>query len=313
MAYNLIAMTDLSIISVTYNPGDKIDRCLNSLASAAEGISFEVFVVDNASQDGTAAHIAEAFPDVHLVANPDNRGFATANNQALALAQGRYLLLLNPDVIAQPGALAAMVNYLESHPEVGIVGPRVLHPDNQVALTAYPSFTPMVILWQYIGLIKIFPFWFYGRYRKACQAATEPFEVAGVQGSCFMFRREVYDQIGGLDEDFFLFSEENDYCDRAEKAGWCIHYLPMARVTHFESSTVSRYTLTRLRHYHISPLLYFRKRGREGAVWALKFGYILEYLVKSFIRLIQVIFKRDDQAAEHLSVYRTVLGEAWRY
>jgi GT2 family glycosyltransferase len=303
----------LSIIIVTYNPGGIIADCLRSLQEGARGLSYEVIVVDNASQDGTPERIAQEYPQAQMIANKDNRGFAAANNQGLALAVGHYVLLLNPDVMVHPGALSAMVAFLEENSAAGIVGPRTFDGEGNVALTARPPYSVVTVLWQYLGLSRLLPNHVYGQYRKACRDADSPFEPAWLQGSCLMLRREVYEQVGGLDEQFFLFAEETDFCDRAAGLGWRVAFIPHAHVTHYESSSVSRYIPIKVRSHHISPLHYFRKRGREGAVWLLKFGYTIELLGKVIIRLAQLVWRRNEELALRVRVYWAVLGESWRY
>ena len=303
----------LSIILVTYNPGALVLDALHSLPDGTGELPIEVIIVDNASQDGTPERVAQEFPEGRLITNADNRGFAAANNQGLAAASGNYILLLNPDVIVHPGALAEMVIYLDKNPDVGLVGPRVFDSEKRVTLTAHVPFSVATILWQYLGLDRLFPNWVYGHYRRGCQYAEGPFEVGWVSGCCLMMRREVYEQIGGLDDGLFLFAEEPDFCGRAAEAGWRTLFLPGASVTHYESSVVSRYTATRVRHYHLSPLYYFRKRGRESAVLALKIGFTLELLVKTVIRLFQMAWRRDEELASRVQTYWDVLGEVWCY
>ena len=307
-------MTDLSIIVVTYNAGDFIIDCLRSLIPALPVPEHaKILVIDNASHDGTPEHVAETFPHIRLIRNPENRGFAAANNQGLALTTGRYIVLLNPDVVVQPDALSLMADFLDQHPNAGIAGPRMLTGDGMVALTAYPPYSVGVILWQYLGLARVFPYAVFGRYRRQCEQAVQPFPVGWVQGSCFMLRREVYEQIGGLDEELFLFAEEPDYCDRAQQAGWETYYVPAAVVTHYESSSVSRFHDVRVRHYHLSPLHYFRKRGKGSAVLALKVGFSLELLAKIGVRLVQGLWDRSKDTASRIRAYRLALGEMWRY
>ena len=297
-------MTDLSIIIVTYNPGPILFDCLSSLPDGAGTLDYEVLVVDNNSTDGVPHAAAEQHPKMRFIFNRDNRGFAGANNQGLELVQGRYLLLLNPDVIVEPVSLQALVEFLEATPSAGIAGPRTLDGSGQVTLTAHTDYKPPVILWQYLGLDRLLPNRVYGRYRRACETAAEPFPVAWVQGCCLLLRRAVYEQIGGLDEEFFLFAEEPDFCDRAQRAGWSTWFIPAARVHHLESTSVKRYHEARIRSYHLSPLHYFRKRGQVGAMGVLKIGFTLELGLKAIVRLSQ----RDG---ERVRVYGRVVRAVW--
>jgi GT2 family glycosyltransferase len=304
-------LVNISIIIVTYNPGTLLFPCLESLAADALGPEHEVILVDNASQDNTIENVRRDFSGIQIIANPNNGGFATAVNQGLALANGKYLLLLNPDAFVKPDTLSTMQSWMENHPDAGITGPRIRDENGHVALTAYPAYTPLIILWQYWGLDRLLPYTIYGRYRARSEQAVKPFEVETVQGSCFMIRREVYEQIGGLDESFFLFCEEPDYCERARSHGWRVFYLPLTEVTHLESSTVSRYTTIRIRSYHLCPLVFFRKRNRPVAVLILKLGFTFELLAKTSIRLIQIIAGRRE-FIEHVSTYLQLIRDIWK-
>lgn len=306
-------MGDLSVVIVTYNPGEVALACLDALYGMEPPPHLDVIVVDNASSDSTVEHLAQNYPDVLVVTNSENRGFAAASNQGVALASGRYVLLLNPDVIVHRGALAEMVAFLEDNPTVGIVGPRTFDGEGQVALTARPPYSVATVLGRYLGLGRLLPNLVWGRHWLACRRASAPFDVGWVQGSCLMLRREVHKQTGGLDEGFFLFAEEADFCERALEAGWRVCFLPTASVTHYESSSVSRYVQTKVRSHHLSPLYYFRKRGRKGAVLALKIGFTVELLMKIVIRLFQMMWHRDEVLRLRVRTYWAVLGESWRY
>jgi GT2 family glycosyltransferase len=302
----------LSIIIVTYNPGPILLDCLRSLPAGVGDLPYEVIVVDNASSDGLVGQAQAAFPQHRYILNDDNCGFAGGNNQGLALASGDYVLLMNPDVVAQSDSLRALVAYLESQPSVGIGGPRTLDRHGHLSLTAHGPYTAFNVLWQYLGLDRLFPHMVYGRYRRASGTATAPFPVAWVQAHCLMLKRAVYEQVGGLDEGFFLFCEDPDLCDRAAQIGWETHFLPGAVVHHVESSSVSRYPERRIRAYHLSPLHYFRKRRQQGQVWLLKVGFTLELLLKLFIRLAQGINGRAS-GAPSAGIYWTILQASWRY
>lgn len=302
---------DLSIIIVTYNPGNILYDCLHSLANGVSDLHTEVIVVDNASQDGVVQRAAEQFPHVKFIYNADNKGFAGGNNQGLALASGRHLLLLNPDVIVKPGSLKNLADFLEANPSVGIVGPRTFDGTGKPSLTAHIPYTALSIIWKYAGLNTIFPYYFYGRFRDAVEHGMKPVIVAWVQGCCLMVRRNVFEKIGGLDEKFFLFAEEPDFCERALQAGWKACFVPTSQIIHFESTAVSRYPERKIRAYHISPLHYFRKRGQWGQVWLLKVGFSAELTLKTGIRVVQMLLGRPVRPL--ILIYGKILKEVWRY
>lgn len=303
----------LSLIIVTYNPGDIVLDCLHSVLAATAEIRGEIIVVDNQSQDGTPARIVEQFPQVNVIINPDNRGFAAANNIGVNAAGGEYLLLLNPDVVVQPATFKNMLAYMADHAQAGIAGPRTMDDQGKIALSAYPPLTALMILWHYLGFSRLLPDVLFGHYRRQCQTATEPFTVGWVQGHALLIRRAVWQAIGGLDDHLFLFAEEPDYCDRAAKAGWKTVYLPQAQLTHYESTTVSRYSYIKMLHLHISILYYFRKRGQRGAVWLLKTGFLLELGVKWLIRFVQTRMKREASLTGKLNAYPSVMKAVVRY
>lgn len=304
-------MPIISVIIVTYNSGDILWDCLRHLRTTA--LPIEVVLVDNASDPEFVQQIRARASDARLILNTENRGFASANNQGLAIAQGAYLLLLNPDALVAPNTLEELTRCLESNSQAGIAGARTYDNQNKTALTAYPSMRAALILWQYLGLARIFPFIYYGYYRQQIEKAKRPFAVGWVGGHCLMMRREVYMQTGGLDPKLFLFMEEPDLCERAAEHGWNTYFVPQATVIHQESTTISRYPLVKMRHYHISPLHYFRKRGQKNAVRLLKIGFIVEIIVKWLVRLVQSSFMRDTAQKARLAAYPVVLNEVWRY
>ncbi|MDW8184270.1 MAG: glycosyltransferase family 2 protein [Anaerolineae bacterium] len=297
-------MTPLvSVILVTYNTRDLLARCLESLPAALEGIPYEVWVVDNASTDDTIPWLRAQHPEVHVLANPTNRGFAAANNQAMAQARGRYFLLLNTDTLPQPGSLAALVDYLEHHPEVGIAGSSLLNPDGtpQGCAADFPTLgTELLLLLGPIGhrlLGSHFPFH---------PPAEAPRRVDWVSGACLLIRREVVEAIGGLDEGYFVYGEEVDWCWRAWQAGWEVAVVPQARVIHLGSATARRMDGLRRRWLYAGKARFLRKaRGPltasvyRAAVWGTT---LLKWIG------MRLIGRREQAAA-----YGTAIGlEGWQ-
>jgi N-acetylglucosaminyl-diphospho-decaprenol L-rhamnosyltransferase len=302
-------MNTLSIIIVTYNPGKILDTCLGSIADTP----YELIVVDNQSTDGTPDRIRDRYPQIKLIISEENGGFSNGNNQGLRVANGNYLLLLNPDVIITPQAIDDLIDIMEKNPNVGIAGCRTFDSFGNIALTAYGDYTPFKILWQYWGLSTLFRNRAFEEYRLRCKKTMTPFYCSWVQGHCMMIRRDVYDQIGGLDNGLFMFAEEPDYCERSRENGWDVMFTPVPDVTHHESSTVSRYPLLKMRHYHLSPLYYFRKRNLTSAVRILKIGFLLELSVKWFIRFVQYSIRHDSSLKSKFEAYPIVIREVWEY
>ncbi len=239
----------LSVIIVSYNTRDMTLRCLETLQAQLrdELLNSEVWLVDNASRDGSAQAIREAFPTVNLIANTRNLGFGAANNLALEKARGRYLLLLNSDAFPVEGALETLCKYLREHPNVGAVGPRLLNADGSLQASCWKFPSPARSWFESVGLAAALPnhpkFGDYYRW-----AHDEERAVDFVIGACLLLRREVYEQVGGFDENFFLYAEETDWQKRMTQAGWSIVFLPDAQVTHLggasgynESARVNAY------------------------------------------------------------------------
>jgi N-acetylglucosaminyl-diphospho-decaprenol L-rhamnosyltransferase len=200
------------------------------------------------------------FPDVRIIANAENGGFTRGNNQALAAAQGRYLFLLNPDTELRPGALQTLIDYMDAHPRVGIVGPRLFYGDGspQSSRRRFPTlataFLESTKLQQWFPRNRVLM-----RYYMLDTPDDATQEVDWINGSAMFVRREIYDQIGGFEEAFFMYSEELDWCYRAKQAGWQIVYLPTAQITHYEGKSSEQVIAARDIHFHSSKIRFFRK------------------------------------------------------
>jgi len=238
------------------------------------GIGYEIIVVDNGSQDGSVERVRALFPDVKVIANSRNVGFAAGNNRAIRKGGGRYFLILNNDTIPIGDCLAQMVRFLDQNLEVGIVGGRLLNPDGTTQAAYYPAHLPSVktcaadLLW----IDRIWPRNPWGRYSPA-----EPFDwekpawTTQISGACLMIRREVLNQIGLFDQDFEYWYEDVDLCSRCLQAGWKIAYLPDSRIIHYGGATFSRLdfsekSLLRFR----SLLLYSQKHFPRRQVAAVR-------------------------------------------
>ena len=224
---------DVSIVIVSWNTRDILRRCLRSICRHAKGIRFEVIVVDNASADGSSRMVREEFPSVILVENEKNRGFAAGNNQGMALARGRYLLLLNSDTTVLDNALVTLVSFADAHARAAVVGCRVLNPDRTLQPTCFmfPSVLNMVLSSSY--LYKVFPrSRFFGRERMTWWARDDQREVDVVTGCIMLVRSEAIAEVGVLDERFFMYGEETDWCYRLKQAGWKVMFTPAAEIIH---------------------------------------------------------------------------------
>ena len=227
---------DVSVITVSYHCQDDVLRCLASIDAAAAGLSVEVFVVDNASRDGTVESVAKAFPSTVVLENEENLGFSAANNRALARARGNYLLLLNPDAWLEPSSLRQLVGFMKDRPEVGLVGPRTLNPDEslQYSLRNFPSVVNALFEALLLNRVSSGLSARLGEVIYDPRAYESSHPVDWVNGAAMFVRREVLERVGGLDEDFFLYAEEIDWQKRMHDAGVPIWYVSDAVVHHRE-------------------------------------------------------------------------------
>ena len=249
---------DLSIIIVSWNVADVLAACLDSIL-AADTPRLEIIVVDSGSSDNTVPMIQERYPQVRLVIQTENIGFVRCNNIGLGMAQGYYVLLLNPDTEVIGDAPGQMVNYLDSHLEVGIVGPHTLNTDRTTQSTRRRFPTLALAFFESTWLQPYAPKPMLDQYYVNDLPDDGVFEVDWVQGSALMARRKVYEQIGGLDEGYFMFSEELDWCRRAKDAGWQVVYVGTAEIIHHGGKSTEQVVARRHIYFQESKLRYFRK------------------------------------------------------
>lgn len=274
-------MNDLSIIIVTWNSRACLVDCLRSIEAA--GSEYSILVVDNHSSDGTVEELQQEFPDVSVIANRSNLGFAAANNQGLRAAESRYTMLLNPDTIVHPGALGAMVRFMDEHPAVWAAGPAMFNRDGSRQQTGVRFPDNWNILCEALFLDRVFPqSRVFGRHKELFEEMSGPRAVDYVQGACLIVRREVFEKLGGLDETFFMYFEETDWCYRMKKQGGEVYLVPGAEVTHLGGGDIGHYDKRRLVYYHQSLLLFYRKHYSWPSSLMVR-GIIL---LRSFIRII---------------------------
>lgn len=261
---------DLSVVIVNYNVRPFLEQCLRSLYAASSGLTVEVFVVDNASRDDSAVYIRDHFPSVQLLVNDSNLGFGRANNQALQLASGRYLLILNPDTLLSEDTLTAMIDYLDRHPEVGAAGPKILDRYGRFDRSSKRGLpTPWVAFCKLAGLSALFPrSRLFGRYELLYLDPDQPARIDALAGSAMFVRREAYAATGGFDEDYFMYGEDIDWSYRIARAGWKVHYAPVARIIHFRGESTRRSDFDRDRAFYGAMQLFVAKHfhGRYPAV-----------------------------------------------
>jgi len=250
---------DLSVIIVNWNVRDLLRRCLESAIGHQPSVVSEIIVVDNASTDGSVEMLRAAFPQVRLVANSTNRGFPAGNNQGLAVAQGRYVLLLNPDTEVLGDALASLVRFMDEHPDVGMVGPQLLNPDGSVQSSRRRFPTLMTAFVESTWLERWAPRALLRRYFVLDRPNDVTLDVDWITGAAMLARRAVVEQVGGMDEGFFMYSEELDWCRRIKAAGWRVVYHPAAQIVHHEGKSSEQAVPARHINFQRSKIRYFRK------------------------------------------------------
>lgn len=265
----------VSIVIVSWNTKEILAECLNSIAPVYERMNkneaqLEVIVVDNASSDGTISLLKESFKWVTLIDTGENLGFPGGNNRGFAVSQGEFILLLNPDTVVHDFAIEEMVQFLDSNPNVGAVGSRLLNTDGSLQESCYPRPTLGRELWRLFHLDRIKAI---GIYDMDSWSLSEPREVDVLMGACILVRRSIIQKIGGMDEDYFMYSEEVDLCRRIQTDGWPIYWLPKAQITHYGGQSTNLVKTEMFLRLYESKLLYFSKN--HGRIVALIYKVIL--------------------------------------
>jgi GT2 family glycosyltransferase len=294
---------DLSIIIVSWNTRDVLRQCLQSVYAQTGRISFETIVVDNGSTDGSVEMIKRDFNRVKLLTNTENRGFAAANNQALLIAAGRYLLLLNSDTIVLDQAIEKSLAFANVHPDAAVTGCRILNPDGtlQSSCFMFPSLLNLFLLSTYLS--RIFPkSRFFGRERMSWWDRADAREVEVVTGCFMLVRREAVAEVGLMDERFFMYCEETDWCYRFRAKGWKNWFTPSAEIVHIGGASAAKLGTRRAQIQNRSEMLYFMKHWSKPRAFAGAFFLALFYVV----RLIPLVSKRlvmhreaDQKLIEH--------------
>lgn len=281
---------DLSILIVNWNVKALLRDCLASIARHQGDLRLEVIVVDSGSADGSAAMVAREFPWVTLFACQENVGFARGNNLAIAKANGRYILLLNPDTVVLQDALTRMMAYLEAQPDAGVVGAQLLNGDGTVQSSRRRFPTLATAFFESTWLEPLAPTRLLERYYLANVPPDQITDVDWLVGACLMVRRAVLEQVGGLDEAYFMYSEELDWCRRVKDTGWRIVYLPTAQIIHYVGKSSEQAVVARHINFQQAKLRYFRKyHGRFPAAILRLFlwlTYLWQLIIEGFKGLI---------------------------
>ena len=272
---------EISVVIVGWNAKHYLELCLDSLAKAPPRRSMEVLVVDNASTDDSVEMIETKFPWVQLIKSPENLGFSKGNNLAIRQAKGRYIALVNPDVIVLPGCLDALSDFLDQHPNVGNVGPSVLNPDmtQQSTCRRFPTlwnnFCSAIALATTFTKSRIFAgehMWFFPHDRTL---------AVDVLVGCFsMIRRETFDVVGLLDENLFMYGDDVDWCRRARNAGWEVVFYPGARAIHDRGKTTAPYPVRFALAQQRSVLYYWSKHHGFWKTLGIRCIMVIHHLLR---------------------------------
>jgi len=251
----------ISIIIVNYNTGQLLRSCLESIYAGANGTHPRIWVVDNHSRDRSVAMLRSCFPTVRVIANQANVGFSKANNMAISRSRSKYILLLNPDTVVLGDAVGRIVRLMEDHPEVGVAGGRVLNADGTLQLACRRSIpTPGVAFSYLTGLSRLFPkSRTMGKYNLTFVNPESRHEVDAVSGAFLMIRRKTVEEIGLLDERFFMYGEDLDWCLRVKRAGWTVVYDPSAAIIHYKGQSAKYNSRRAALEFHRAMYLFHRK------------------------------------------------------
>ena len=282
----------LSIIIVSYNVREFLYQTINSVQRSLQRISSEIIVVDNASWDGSAAMVQKDFPEVNLISNTTNVGFAKANNLAIDESQGEYLIFLNPDTIVQEDTFQTLLDFFSQHPKAGVVGCKILNPDGSLQLSCRRSIpTPWVGFTKLVGLSKLFPkSKLFGKYNLTYLNPDEITEVEAISGSFMMTSRTIINHVGRFDDRFFMYVEDLALCHRVYNAGWKIYYVPTTQIIHYKGSSSTEAQFDTLLQFYRAMLLFVRKHFKAKYFLFPQWILVLGIGLRGFMSFVHNLF-----------------------
>lgn len=295
----------LSVIIVNYNVKYYIHQCLLSVMKATEGVDTEIFVVDNHSKDGSVEYLRGLFKKINVVSSNQNLGFARANNVAIRRATGDYLLLLNPDTIVGENTIRESIDFMDSHPQAGALGVRMLHTDGTNAPESRRGLpTPMTAFYKMVGLCSRYPTnKRFGHYYMGYLPWDEASEIEVISGAYFFARKTAVDQIGMLDKDFFMYGEDIDLSYRMLKGGWQNWYIPSV-ILHYKGESTQKSSFKYVHVFYDAMLIFFRKHYGHLAFW-ISIPVKTAVYFKAFFALIKMQSLRVKKALGFFSPKRS--------
>jgi N-acetylglucosaminyl-diphospho-decaprenol L-rhamnosyltransferase len=300
-------MIDLSVVIVNHNTCELLAACLASVRQSVGTAETEVFVVDNASTDGSADMVHASFPQAHLFALSENEGFARATNKGIAASSGRLVVLLNSDTLIIADALARLAQFMDVHPEYAVAGPQLLNSDGSVQTSGYLFTTVLDVLWETFMLDKAFPRNpLFNRRALGGRELRMTQDVEWVSAACLLARRETLERVGLLDEGFFMYDVEVDWCRRVKEAGLRIAYVPEVQVVHHGGAVLARMRGDVAGRLLASRLRYFGKHGGNGAVLAVRLIFALGMVLRLLVLPVHWLIRRPNVRSDARYYWRSL-------
>ncbi len=305
---SIVLVPKISIVIVNWRTPALLKQCLDTVSKDEEAKSFEIYVIDNASHDESLSVLAREFPYVKVIANDQNVGFSKACNQAIPKAKGKYILLLNPDTIVVDSAISKLGTFLDNHPLVGAVGPKILNEDGTLQLACRRSFpSPTAAFFRLTYLSKLFPENPHiAKYNMTYMDPQAEAEVDALSGSCMMVRKNIVKKIGLLDEDIFMFGEDIDWCWRVKQYGWQVFYYPQATIYHSHGASSRLRPVGATFDLHKGMAVFYRKHLAKN-YWPI-FNHLvymaiwLRAILFVIVNLIKAQMKAPERALKEISI-----------
>jgi GT2 family glycosyltransferase len=274
---------DLSIIIVNYNVKEFLQNLIHSIHKAAQNLTYEIIIIDNASSDGSVEFISEKFPEIKLIPNDVNLGFGKANNQGLKIAKGNYILLINPDSLVSEDTFSKLISFFENHPGVGLASCKILNPDGTLQLACRRSYPgPWTSFCKVTGLSTLFPkSKLFARYNLTYMDENQSYEVDAISGSFMMMKKEVYEKVGGFDEDYFMYGEDLDLCYRIQKSGYKVFYFHESQVIHYKGESTKRSNIDETALFYNAMNIFVKKH--------LSSSLLVQFILRSAIGIRKIL------------------------
>ncbi|OAB37737.1 glycosyl transferase family 2 [Paenibacillus macquariensis subsp. defensor] len=291
---------DLSILIVNYNTCKLTLDCLQSVFASNTSYTFEVIVIDNHSIDSSVESISVEYPQVTLIANNDNTGFAKANNQGMQIAKGRHILLLNSDTVISENTLETMILFMDQKPTAGASGCKIILPDGTLDKACKRGFpTPSASFYYAFGISRLFPERpKFNQYQLGHLDPDEEYPVDCLVGAFMMVRRETVLQVGGLDETFFMYGEDIDWCYRIKQAGWEIQYYPRTSIVHYKGGSARRRPTRIIYEFHRAMFVFHRKHYKNQYFWGINSVIYMGIGLKFTMALLKNMFTRSKPVSK---------------